>query len=552
MKRFDSKTVIVTGGGGGIGGATCRRFAVKARRSPCSISISKRQKKWLRHPGKDGGTAEAFRCDITERKSVDAAVAAAESRFAPIDILVNNAGWDIFCPFAKTEPAQWDKLIAVNLTGALHMHHAVLPGMTARKSGRIVNISSDAARVGSSGEAVYAACKGGLVAFSKTIAREHARHGITVNVVCPGPTDTALFADYKEGAGNPEKLVEAFKRSIPLGRIGQPEDLPGAILFFASDDADLCDGPGAERIRRLDDERLIGHSSPGGSKMEFEDLIYEIRNGVAWIIINRPDKMNAFRGKTCDELIKACTRQATTRTSAPSCSPAPEIGPFCTGGDQSAHDGNYDGRGTIGLPMEELHTAIRDVPKPVIARVQGYAIGGGNVLCTICDLTICSEKASFRPGRPQDGLGRSRLRHRVSGPGRRRKEGPRDVVYVPTLLRPGGSRHGAGQRLRAARPTRRRSAEVGRGIVRAQPDSDRDRQAQLQHGYRPSGRHRRHGPVRAQAAITTPRNPAKASRRCRRSASPTSASSPSATNRMQDRRSGGPAVICLNVKEASR
>jgi 2-hydroxycyclohexanecarboxyl-CoA dehydrogenase len=190
----------------------------------------------------DGGSAEAFRCDITDRSSVDAAVAAAQSRFGPIDILVNNAGWDVFRPFTRTEPAQWERLIAINLVGALHMHHAVLPGMATRRAGRIVNISSDAARVGSSGEAVYAACKGGLVAFSKTIAREHARDGITVNVVCPGPTDTALFADYKEGAGNPEKLVEAFKRSIPLGRIGQPGDLPGAILFFASDDAAYVTG----------------------------------------------------------------------------------------------------------------------------------------------------------------------------------------------------------------------------------------------------------------------------------------------------------------------
>ena len=122
------------------------------------------------------------------------------------------------------------------------MHHAVLPGMVANKAGRIINIASDAARVGSSGEAVYAACKGGLVSFSKTIAREHARHGITVNVVCPGPTDTALFADYKEGAGDPVKLEEAFRRSIPLGRIGQSDDLPGAILFFASDDAGYITG----------------------------------------------------------------------------------------------------------------------------------------------------------------------------------------------------------------------------------------------------------------------------------------------------------------------
>jgi len=242
MQRFESKTVVVTGGGGGIGGATARRFAREGARVAVFDMNLDAAEKVVAQIRADGGQAQAFRCDITDRPSVDAAVAATLERFGPIDVLVNNAGWDVFRPFTKTEPAQWDKLIAINLTGALHMHHAVLPGMAARKSGRIVNIASDAARVGSSGEAVYAACKGGLVAFSKTIAREHARHNITVNVVCPGPTDTALFADYKEGAGNPEKLMEAFTRAIPLGRIGQPEDLPGAILFFASDDAGFVTG----------------------------------------------------------------------------------------------------------------------------------------------------------------------------------------------------------------------------------------------------------------------------------------------------------------------
>jgi len=242
MKRFDDRTVVVTGGGGGIGGATCRRFAGEGARVAVFDLNLEAARNVAAAIGDAGGAAEAFHCDITLRESVDSAVPAAEAAFGPIDVLVNNAGWDVFGPFTKTEPAQWDRLIAVNLVGALHMHHAVLPGMAARKSGRIVNIASDAARVGSSGEAVYAACKGGLVAFSKTIAREHARHGITVNVVCPGPTDTALFADYREGAGNPEKLVEAFTRSIPLGRIGQPEDLPGTILFFASDDAAYVTG----------------------------------------------------------------------------------------------------------------------------------------------------------------------------------------------------------------------------------------------------------------------------------------------------------------------
>lgn len=242
MRKLEGKTVVVTGGGGGIGGATCRRFAAEgARVAVLDLSLEAAQKV-AEEIHEKGGQALALRCDITNRADVEAALQQTQAQLGPVEVLVNNAGWDVFRPFTKTEPVQWEKLIAINLTGALHMHHAVLPGMVERKCGRIINIASDAARVGSSGEAVYAACKGGLVAFSKTIAREHARHGITVNVVCPGPTDTALFAEYKEGAGNPDKLLEAFQRSIPLGRIGQPDDLPGAIVFFASDDANYITG----------------------------------------------------------------------------------------------------------------------------------------------------------------------------------------------------------------------------------------------------------------------------------------------------------------------
>ena len=185
MVRFAGKVVVVTGGGGGIGGATSRRFAREGARVAVFDLNLEAAEKVAADIRAAGGEAEAFACDIAKKADVDAAVAAAEARLGPIDVLVNNAGWDVFRPFVKTEPAQWEKLIAINLTGALNMHHAVLPGMAARKRGRIVNIASDAARVGSSGEAVYAACKGGLVAFSKTIAREHARHGITVTVVCP-------------------------------------------------------------------------------------------------------------------------------------------------------------------------------------------------------------------------------------------------------------------------------------------------------------------------------------------------------------------------------
>ena len=242
MRGLQNKTVIVTGGGGGIGGATCRRFGEAGSRVAVFDINLESAAKTAAGITQAGGVAGAFHCDITDHEGVKAAVAAAEATLGPISILVNDAGWDIFRLFKDTTPADWQKLIAINLTGALNMHHAVLPGMLERRHGRIVNIASDAARVGSSGDAVYAACKAGLVGFSKTIAREHARHGISVNVVCPGATNTALFDDYKKGAGNPEKLEEAFRRATPMGRIGEPEDLPGAILFFASDDAAYVTG----------------------------------------------------------------------------------------------------------------------------------------------------------------------------------------------------------------------------------------------------------------------------------------------------------------------
>ena len=242
MQRFEGKTVIVTGGGGGIGGATSRRFAqggAKVAVFDVNLEAAQRVVEAIRA---EGGAAQAFGCDITRRAEVDAAVGGAEAALGPIGVLVNNAGWDVFKPFIRTEPAEWDKLIGINLIGALHMLHAVLPGMAERKYGRVVNIASDAARGGSSGEAVYAACKGGLVALSKTLAREHARQGITVNVVCPGPTDTALLAGVAEGARDPAKLLEAFRSAIPLGRLGQPDDLASAIAFFGSDDASFITG----------------------------------------------------------------------------------------------------------------------------------------------------------------------------------------------------------------------------------------------------------------------------------------------------------------------
>lgn len=242
MKGLNGKVIVVTGGAGGIGSATCKRLAEEGAKVAIFDMNLDAAEKLATEIKANGGEAIAVQCDITNKTVVDQSIQTTETALGTIDGLVNNAGWDVFKPFVKTNPDEWDKLIQINLVGMLNMHYAVLKGMTERNHGRIVNIASDAARVGSSGEAVYAACKGGLLSFSKTLAREHSRNNITVNVICPGPTDTALLAGVTEGASNPEKLREAFVRAIPLGRLGQPDDLASSIAFFLSDDASFITG----------------------------------------------------------------------------------------------------------------------------------------------------------------------------------------------------------------------------------------------------------------------------------------------------------------------
>ena len=242
MRGLKDKVVIVTGGAGGIGGALCRRFAAEGASVAVFDLNAAGAETMAAELRAAGGKASAHAVDITSYEGVTDAVAAAEAALGPIDVLVNNAGWDYASPFIKTEPSLWQKIIAINLTGALNLHHAVLKGMTARGTGRIVNVASDAGRVGSSGEAVYAACKGGLISFSKTMARELARKKINVNVVCPGPTDTPLFKDFAGEGDSGEKLRVALTKAIPFGRLGQPDDLAGAVCFLASDDAGFITG----------------------------------------------------------------------------------------------------------------------------------------------------------------------------------------------------------------------------------------------------------------------------------------------------------------------
>jgi len=242
MRGLSNKVVIVTGGAGGIGSAICRRFAEEGS-AVAVFDINQQAAEGVAAGIRDtGGKARAYQVDLTSQESVVAAVAAAEKDLGPTDVLVNNAGWDKVSPFLKTDKALWDKIVAINLYGALYMHHAVVPGMVERGRGRVVNIASDAARVGSSGEAVYAFCKGGLASFSKTLARELARQQISVNVVCPGPTDTPLLDDICGEGEKGEKLRTAFTRAVPFGRLGQPDDLPGMVAFLGSDDAGFITG----------------------------------------------------------------------------------------------------------------------------------------------------------------------------------------------------------------------------------------------------------------------------------------------------------------------
>jgi 2-hydroxycyclohexanecarboxyl-CoA dehydrogenase len=186
-----------------------------------------------------GGIAVAWRLDVADRASVQGAVNEVRAEFGRIDILVNNAGWDKVEPFLESDESTWDRIVAINLYGVLHMCKAVLPGMIEQGYGRVVNIGSDAGRVGSSGEAVYSAAKGGVIAFTKTLAREMAQHKITVNCVSPGPANTPLLAGI--AAENP-KLVTALERAIPLRRLAEPEDIANAVAFLASDDAAYITG----------------------------------------------------------------------------------------------------------------------------------------------------------------------------------------------------------------------------------------------------------------------------------------------------------------------
>ena len=236
--RLEGRTALVTGGAGGIGAATCRRLAAEG----AAVAVTDMDLDRAREVAAEIG-GRAYALDVRSVDSVRAAVAGAESDLAPLDVLVNNAGYDEFGWFVNSEPDMWDRVLAVNLRGVIAVTHAVLPGMQERRGGRIVNVASEAGRLGSPGSGVYSAAKAGVIGLTKAVAQEAARYGVTCNAVAPGPIETPLLMAAPEALGDlGKRLVEGMISKTALRRIGQPEEVAAAIAFLASDDASYVTG----------------------------------------------------------------------------------------------------------------------------------------------------------------------------------------------------------------------------------------------------------------------------------------------------------------------
>jgi 2-hydroxycyclohexanecarboxyl-CoA dehydrogenase len=235
MGSLEQRVAVVTGAAGGIGSA------IVVALSDAGASVAA----WDLDGAKAKSVVEGLRnavaveVDITRRESVQSALTATEEQLGPVNVLVNNAGIDRIEPFLGSEESTWERIVAVNFLGTIRCCHVVVPGMVERGQGSVICIASDAGRVGSSGEVVYSGTKGGVIAFSKGLAREVASRGVTVNVVCPGPTDTPLLDQVAEAS---QKLYDGLAKAVPMRRIGQPADIAPAVAFLASDGAAYITG----------------------------------------------------------------------------------------------------------------------------------------------------------------------------------------------------------------------------------------------------------------------------------------------------------------------
>lgn len=240
---MSNRVALVTGGAQGIGkgiATTLGQDGFRVVVADMNLAVAEETAKEITAAGGEGSAVEI---DVTSLDSVKAAVAKVESELGPIEVVVNNAGWDDFMKFVDTTEEFWDRILDINFKGALRVTHAVVPGMIERGFGRVINIGSDAGRVGSSLEAVYSGAKGGIIAFTKTLAREVATKGVTANTVCPGPTDTPALRKFADSSGqDADKVIGGMTRAVPMKRLALPEDVAAAVAFFASDAAGYVTG----------------------------------------------------------------------------------------------------------------------------------------------------------------------------------------------------------------------------------------------------------------------------------------------------------------------